>query len=100
MPKPLLSYLGQVAAGYARRLARPRAAHADPTRLQLPRRRVQSIGKHPRTRHGVRDITTDLEQITIWWRQWPNANVGIATGQPSGLHDVAEHAVERLASRR
>lgn len=43
------------------------------------------IGKHPRTRHGLCDATSDLEQITTWWRRWPHANVGIATGTPSGL---------------
>jgi putative DNA primase/helicase len=43
-----------------------------------------SAGKHPRTLHGHRDATTDPEQIRRWWSQWPDANVGIATG-PSGI---------------
>src|SRR5262249_31309904 len=42
-------------------------------------------GKHPRTRYGVKDATTDPEQIRIWWSSWPDANVGIATGAGSGL---------------
>lgn len=37
-------------------------------------------GKHPRTQRGCLDATTDLSQIRIWWTQWPDANVGIATG--------------------
>ncbi len=37
-------------------------------------------GKHPRTTRGCLDATTDLSQIRIWWSQWPDANVGIATG--------------------
>jgi len=42
-------------------------------------------GKHPRTRHGFKDATTDPTKIKRWWRQWPDANVGIATGSESGL---------------
>ena len=39
-----------------------------------------SPGKHPRLRHGVRDASTDAGQIRRWWKRWPEANVGIATG--------------------
>ena len=42
-------------------------------------------GKHPRTRNGVKDATTDRAIIKTWWKKWPDANVGIATGQPSGI---------------
>jgi putative DNA primase/helicase len=42
-------------------------------------------GKHPRTKHGVHDATTDPEQIRKWWRQWPNANIGVATGRKSAI---------------
>jgi predicted P-loop ATPase len=41
-------------------------------------------GKHPRTQNGLDDATTDPEQIKRWWRQWPNANIGINCGQ-SGI---------------
>ncbi len=37
-------------------------------------------GKHPRTRNGFKDATTDEATIRRWWTKWPNANVGIATG--------------------
>ena len=37
-----------------------------------------SPAKHPRTKRGVLDATTDPEQITSWWRMWPDANAGIA----------------------
>jgi hypothetical protein len=30
-----------------------------------------SPAKHPRTRKGFRDATTDPETIARWWRQWP-----------------------------
>jgi len=42
-------------------------------------------GKEPLTEHGVKDATTDLDTIEEWWRRWPKANVGIATGAVSGL---------------
>jgi putative DNA primase/helicase len=44
-----------------------------------------SPGKHPRTAHGLKDATTDPEQIRAWWEQWPDANIGIATGAESDL---------------
>ncbi len=45
-----------------------------------------SVGKHPRTLRGVKDATTDPETIEKWFgRQWPDANIGIATGAPSGF---------------
>lgn len=39
-----------------------------------------SPGKHPRTRRGCKDATTDVEQIRDWWGRWPTASIGIATG--------------------
>lgn len=44
-----------------------------------------SIGKHPRTAHGLKDATTDPATIAKWWGLWPVANVGIRTGTPSGF---------------
>lgn len=42
-------------------------------------------GKHPRNAKGSREATRDPEQIAAWWRQWPDANIGIATGRAAGL---------------
>jgi hypothetical protein len=42
-------------------------------------------GKHPRTAHGVKDATTDSRQIKEWGKEWPDANIGIATGHESGF---------------
>src|SRR5688500_18269260 len=42
-------------------------------------------GKHPRTKHGHNDATTDEKTIRQWWSQWPNANIGIRTGEVSNL---------------
>lgn len=44
-----------------------------------------SPGKHPRTRAGVKDATAAPEAVRAWWRRWPDANIGIATGRASGL---------------
>ena len=48
----------------------------------------RSQAKHPRTRNGCKDATTDLAQIERWWRAWPNANIGIATGAGLVVIDV------------
>lgn len=37
-----------------------------------------SPGKHPRTRNGLRDATTDADLIRNWWSTWPYANIAAA----------------------
>jgi hypothetical protein len=44
-----------------------------------------SVGKHPRVLGGAHAGTTDESAIREWWRRWPRANVGIATGAVSGF---------------
>jgi putative DNA primase/helicase len=57
------------------------------------------IGKHPRTRHGVKDATTDPEEIRVWWSEWPDANIGLACDRMVVLDlDSAEAIAE--AERR
>lgn len=58
--------------------------HPTPAGCSCGQRSCSSPGKHPRTRHGVADATTDEERIRTWWQMWPAANIGIACG-PSGL---------------
>ena len=50
-------------------------------------------GKRPATEHGFHDATTDLEQVEVWWRQSPGANIGVPTGAASGavVVDVDVH---------
>lgn len=40
-------------------------------------------GKHPHLPNGVKGATTDKDMIVQWWTQWPDANIGIATGEKS-----------------
>jgi hypothetical protein len=44
-----------------------------------------SAGKHPRTRRGLKDATTDQATIQKWWNDWPSAGIGIPTGKPAGF---------------
>jgi putative DNA primase/helicase len=46
-----------------------------------------SPAKHPigfLVPHGLRDATTDPDQIRDWWDQYPEANIGMPTGAWSG----------------
>ena len=44
-----------------------------------------ALGKHPRTRRGLHEATTDVDQVRAWWNRWPSANIGVTTGAASGL---------------
>lgn len=61
-----------------------------------------SPGKHPRPQKWPTAGTTNRDQIVKWWEKWPNANVGIVTGQPSGVFvldfDVRNGGRETLES--
>ncbi len=57
-------------------------------------------GKHPRTINGVKDATTDVNQIKEWWTKWPNASIGMATGSLSGVSVVDLDGPEGMASGR
>ena len=47
-----------------------------------------SVAKHPITRNGVKDASCDPVQIREWWRLYPDANVGIATGEGLLVVDI------------
>ena len=40
----------------------------------------KGIAKHPRTKRGFKEATTDPEQIRRWFEKWPASNIEIATG--------------------
>ena len=44
--------------------------------------------KVPLTAHGVKDASTDEQQIRQWWAKWPDANVALACGPASGVYVV------------
>lgn len=45
----------------------------------------RSCGKHPRIDNWQNDGSVDPAVIIGWWRTWPDANVGVLTGKPSGF---------------
>jgi hypothetical protein len=59
-------------------------------------------GKKPLTYNGFYDATTDPRRIRTWWHRWPGANIGIPTGERSGLLvldvDLDDGGSESLAS--
>ena len=64
--------------------------HSEECRQRYPRlylrpdKHCPTPGKHPRLSRWKKKATTDPGTIRKWWRQWPDANIGIACG-PSGL---------------
>lgn len=47
----------------------------------LPVFPVQTGGKRPWPgSRGVKDASTDPDQIVAWWAAWPGSNIGLATG--------------------
>src|SRR4051812_6492502 len=40
---------------------------------------VDPTTKKPRTKHGFKDATTDVQKIRRWWRDNPNSMIGIPT---------------------
>lgn len=45
----------------------------------------QHVGKHPRPGNGFHDATSDTSQIQRWWGMWPDANIGMPTGETTGV---------------
>ena len=46
---------------------------------------LQDKGKQPRIPEWTTQATVDENAIRAWWMKWPDANVGILTGEKSGL---------------
>jgi len=44
-----------------------------------------SAGKHPLLSDWPQRASTDEAEIQQWWDEWPDANIGVATGAASGL---------------
>jgi hypothetical protein len=52
---------------------------------------VNGTNKRPLVKAWQEVCTTDVDQIRLWWTQYPQARVGIATGQPG--YDVLDFDV-------
>ena len=44
-------------------------------------------GKKPLTGHGFQDASSDIFTVAMWWRQYPQANIGLATGHDCWVMD-------------
>jgi len=55
-------------------------------------------GKHPRISGWQTAATTDAAKISDWFRQWPDMQIGVATGAESNLWVLDIDGVEGLAS--
>lgn len=98
-----MNELQETALGYAHRGWRVFPLHGIANgACTCGRDECSSPGKHPRVRRGLYEGTTKADQIESWWRRWPHANVGIATGPDSGLVVIdvdppqGERSLERL----
>ena len=45
-------------------------------------------GKRPLTQTGFHDATSDRQRVRSWWTRWPDANIGIPTGDISRIEVV------------
>jgi hypothetical protein len=61
---------------------------------------VKPRDKIPLTGHGCLDATSDDERVRAWWDQWPDANIGLATGSKSGVWVLDIDGEEGEASLR
>jgi hypothetical protein len=52
----------------------------------------RSAGKHPRTRNGKDDATTDLRRVAALWTCWPGANIGLRPPEGVVVLDVDPRA--------
>lgn len=44
--------------------------------------------KRPLTKNGLLDASVDTIRIIEWWQRWPNANVGLRTGETFDALDI------------
>lgn len=71
---PALQPLSEAALHYARR--------------GIPVFPCEPGGKRPLTAHGFKDASADPETVKAWWRSYPNASIGMPTGEASGIEIV------------
>jgi hypothetical protein len=102
-------YLGEAALTYAARGFRVLPLH-HPVQSRSQQRQggvgcscrdpdCGPVGKHPRTRNGLHDATSDPARLARWWQRWPHANIGLVTGELADVLDV-DGPTGRRALRR
>ncbi|SMF70604.1 phage/plasmid primase, P4 family, C-terminal domain-containing protein [Allosphingosinicella indica] len=69
------------ALGYARRGWPVFPCSPETKRPLLPRDKDPVSGKPIPKSGGVTKATTDEDQITAWWKRWPDAMIGVAMGR-------------------
>jgi hypothetical protein len=47
-----------------------------------------SDNKAPLTANGFKDASADPDTVTTWWKRWPNALIGVPTGEKFVVLDV------------
>jgi Bifunctional DNA primase/polymerase, N-terminal/CHC2 zinc finger len=82
-----LSGAGEAALAYCRRgwsivpMHSPAAAGCS-----CGRSGCVALAKHPRVPWEARmEVAASEQEVEVWWRRWPDANVGIVTGRVSGI---------------
>jgi hypothetical protein len=55
------------------------------SRLKLKIIPIEPMGKRPFLENWTKKISRDPEQIRTWWSKYPDANIGIATGQSNDI---------------
>jgi hypothetical protein len=59
---------------------------------------VKPRGKVPLVVHGLHDACTDPGRIDAWWSRWPDANIGVRTGDVFDALDVdGDEGIDELA---
>jgi hypothetical protein len=58
-----------------------------------------AVGKHSRTPHGLHDATSDPAHLERWWQRWPQADIGLVTGEVADVLDM-DGPAGRAAVRR
>jgi hypothetical protein len=56
--------------------------------------------KTPWTKRGFQDATKNQDRIREWWKQWPDASIGVPTGELNGIWALdidLPHGPESLA---
>lgn len=56
------------------------SAHWYAIKLGWPVFPLRARGKTPLTTHGFKDASTNPDTVAAWWGKWPDANIGIPTG--------------------